>query len=84
MAPVYSVPELVEDPQLLSRGAFVDARHERHGDFRQVGPVLAGADRTQSAYSVRDGSATDTDELLRGVGMTEREIEKMRGEGIVA
>ena len=84
VAPVYSVPELVEDPQLLSRGAFVDARHERHGDFRQVGSVLAGADRTQSAYSVRDGSVTDTDELLRGVGMTEREIEKMRGEGIVA
>jgi alpha-methylacyl-CoA racemase len=84
VAPVYSVPELVEDPQFLSRRAFVQAKHDRHGEFRQVGPVLAGTDRTRSTYSVRDSATTDTDELLRGVGMTEREIEKMRSEGVVA
>ena len=84
VTPVYSIPELIEDPQFLSRKIFVDAAHEAHGRFRQLGPVLAGTDRTQSTYSVRDSSITDTDELLRGVGVSAQDIEKMRGAGIVA
>jgi alpha-methylacyl-CoA racemase len=42
VAPVLSVPELVDDPQYLARGAFVDAALPEHGTFRQVGCVLAG------------------------------------------
>ena len=84
VAPVYSVAELVADPQFASRKIFVEARHDRHGSFRQVGPLLAGADRTLSAYRVRDDSATDTDQLLGGAGLSAKEIENMRRDGIVA
>ena len=84
VAPVYSIPELIEDPQFLDRKAFVDATHETHGHFRQLGPVLAGADRTPSTYSVRASATTDTDELLRGVGVSAQELEEMRRAGIVA
>lgn len=84
VAPVYSIAELVQDPQFLSRQVVIDAVHAQRGIVRQVGPIVAGADRAAGTYSLPDGSATDTDELLRGVGMSQRQIDKMRGDGVVA
>jgi len=43
VAPVLSVPEVVEDEQYMARGAFVEAEDAEHGRFRQVGYVLAGS-----------------------------------------
>jgi alpha-methylacyl-CoA racemase len=84
VSPVYSISELVEDAHLLARGAFVDAREEEHGSFRQVGPALAGSDRTEKSYPVPGGTITHTDEILRRAGLTDRELEKLRREGVVA
>jgi alpha-methylacyl-CoA racemase len=84
VSPVYSVSELVEDPHFLNRNLFVDAKDDEHGSFGQLGPVLAGEDRTRSTYDVPSPTATDTDELLLGVGVTEQQIEKLRREGVVA
>ncbi len=84
IAPVYSIDELINDPHLRGRGAFVDAIHDRHGTFRQVGPVLAGIDRSASSYHVPDTGRTDTVELLRRAGLSDTEIENMRSEGVVA
>ncbi|MEY2566651.1 MAG: alpha-methylacyl-CoA racemase [Actinomycetota bacterium] len=42
VAPVLSIPEVVADEQFAARNAFVWATAE-HGDFRQVGWVLAGS-----------------------------------------
>ncbi len=83
VAPVYSVPELVEDPQFRSRGVFLEAEHARHGRFRQLGPVLAGGERLRAPYRVGD-DATDTDALLLGAGLGAAEIDDLRREGIVA
>jgi alpha-methylacyl-CoA racemase len=83
VAPVCSIAELVEDPQLLSRRVFVDAKHPEHGSFRQLGPVLAGTVRPLATHQVRDASLTDTVELLGNVGMTEQEIENLRNRGVV-
>src|SRR5438067_2493740 len=43
VAAVLSVPEVVDDEQYASRGAFVEASDPDHGAFRQVGYVLAGS-----------------------------------------
>jgi len=43
VAPVLSVPEVVDDEQFVARGTFVDASDAEHGAFRQVGYVLAGS-----------------------------------------
>ena len=45
VAPVLSVPEVVEDEQYTARGAFIEATDADHGAFRQVGYVLAGSGR---------------------------------------
>jgi alpha-methylacyl-CoA racemase len=83
VAPVYSIAELVEDPQFLGRRVFVDAKHPEHGSFRQVGPVLAGAAQPSATHQLRDASLTDTVELLGNAGMTKQEIEDLRSRGVV-
>jgi alpha-methylacyl-CoA racemase len=84
VAPVYAVAELVNDPHFRDRHVFVEATHDAHGKFRQLGPVLAGADRTPTTSAVRDPAATDTDDLLRAAGVSEQEIAHMRRQGVVA
>ena len=42
VAPVLTIQEVVDDDQFAARGAFVKASHRDHGEFVQVGPVLAG------------------------------------------
>jgi alpha-methylacyl-CoA racemase len=81
LAPVYEVAEVVDDPHF--RGRVTTARHERHGTFRQLAPVFAGAAAAGAPAAVGDATAAETEELLRQVGVTGQEIEKMRREGVV-
>jgi len=81
---VYSIPELIEDPQFISRGVWGNATHPQHGHLRQVGSVLAGMDRSPSEAALPDPSKTDTDELLRGVGVTAAQLAQLRRDGVVA
>ncbi len=84
VAPVYAVAELVDDPQLVARGVFCTAEHPRHGRFRQLGPLLAGAPRGEDPLPVPDTAESDTDMLLREAGYEPEEISKLRDEGVVA
>ena len=81
VAPVYEVPELVDDPHF--RGDVVEARHEKHGTFRQLAPVFAGTEATGAACAVGDATPAETEELLRQVGVSGQDIERMRREGVV-
>ncbi len=83
VAPVYTIPELVEDPHFAERGLFMDAEHPDHGAFRQMAPVLAGGDRNQPLHRVRPFGETDSDALLESAGYAREEIEKLRSEGAV-
>jgi alpha-methylacyl-CoA racemase len=83
VAPVYTLPELVEDPHFASRGIFMDALHPSEGRFRQLGPVLAGGDRAQPVHPVRPPGETDVASLLAGVGMESEEIDALREQGVV-
>jgi alpha-methylacyl-CoA racemase len=83
VAPVKSIPELVDDPQWQSRGIFMEAEHPEHGRFKQVGPILAGGERKQPLHTVRPSTQTDTLELLREAGLGDEEIDALRNEGAV-
>ena len=84
VAPVLEIAELTGEAQHAARGVFVDAEHPQHGRFRQLGPMLAGSDRTAASYRVPDGTTTDTDAVLGAAGMTESEIAALRRDGVVA
>jgi alpha-methylacyl-CoA racemase len=83
VAPVYTIPELVDDPHFASRGVFQDAEDPEHGRFRQVAPVLAGGVRSSEVHRVRPAESTDADALLREIGMVPEEIETLRLSGAV-
>ena len=83
VAPVYTIPELVEDPHWQARRVLMAAEHGEHGAFRQVAPVLAGGDRLQPTHRVRDAAETDTDAILAGAGLAPAEIAALREAGVV-
>jgi alpha-methylacyl-CoA racemase len=83
VAPVYTIPELSEDPHLAARGVFIEAKHAEHGQFRQVGPILAGGVREQPVHEVRPQGETDTDSLLRPVGYDDEKLAALRDDGVI-
>ncbi len=84
VAPVYTVPELVEDPQFVARGVIAEATHDTAGSFRQLGTLLAGTDTTQRTFELRDTTITDTDALLKAAGLDPSTIASLRDQGVVA
>jgi alpha-methylacyl-CoA racemase len=84
VAPVYAVAELAGDAQLRARGVFCEAEHPARGSFRQLAPALAGMERPSGPVALRDASASDAAELLRGAGLAPDEIDKLFAEGVVA
>ena len=84
VAPVLSIPELVDDPHFEARKIFSQAHHEEHGDFRQVSHILAGGMREQPVHEVRPFGSSDAHELLAAAGYDAAEIEKLRAEGAIA
>jgi alpha-methylacyl-CoA racemase len=84
VAPVATVPEVIEDPQFVARGVFVEAVHSEHGTFRQVAPLLAGCEPATEPFEVRAPDASDSDEVLGLAGLSADEIEALRKLGVVA
>lgn len=84
VAPVREIAELPALAQHAARRAFVDAEHPAHGRFRQLGPVLAGSDRSAALRRVPDTTLTDTDALLEAAGLSTAEIADLKRDGIVA
>jgi hypothetical protein len=62
----------------------VDAKHPRHGEFRQVAPTLAGSVRPELSSQLPDVEVTDTDDLLRRAGLSVEEVIDLREAGVVA
>ena len=84
IAPVYSVPELVEDAHFAGRRVFCEARHPVHGRFRQVGPVFAGGDRDRRDHEALPYAHSDCEEILRSAGFSKDELQALRRENAVA
>ena len=81
-----TVPELVDDAQFArARRVRRRATHAEHGDFEQVGSVLAGMDRDQPAADAcaTRPSPTPT-RCSRDAGFAADEIAALREEGVVA
>lgn len=83
VAPVLDIAEVVEDPHLRSRGAFMRAHHPDRGIFEQLAPVLAGGVRSQPLHEVRAAGVTDTDDVLATAGFSADEIASLRLAGSI-
>jgi alpha-methylacyl-CoA racemase len=83
VAPVLSIPEVVEHPHWRARGVFMQAEHEERGVFDQVSPVLAGGVRAHPLHHVRTGDETDTERLLVDAGLSAEAVAKLFEQGAV-
>ena len=79
-----TVAEAIDDEQYVARGLVVDADHVTEGRFRQTGPVWAGTSAPDGPYAVREGTATDTVELLAATGYDHDRITQLIDAGVVA
>jgi alpha-methylacyl-CoA racemase len=83
VSPVYSIPEATGDAGFEERKVFARARDDAHGEFRQIGAVLAGGERELPVHDVRDAGATDSDEVLLAAGLAREEIEALKRDAVV-
>jgi crotonobetainyl-CoA:carnitine CoA-transferase CaiB-like acyl-CoA transferase len=77
-APVYSIDEVVNDPQLIARGMIGETSHPVLGNVRQVGSMFKLSD---SPFQVRNWSTQFgqyTDEILRQLGYDTARIDSLR------
>jgi alpha-methylacyl-CoA racemase len=84
VAAVQSVAEAVEDPQVAARGLIAEARTPGVGDFRQAAPIWAGTTPPDGPYDVREGTVTDTAELLAEVGDDDATVAGLLDAGVIA
>ncbi len=81
VAPVYTIPELVEDSHFRQRDVFMQAEHREHGSFRQVGPILAGGRRQQPAHRVPDPEQSEVEEILAELELSADEVRSLIASG---
>ena len=77
-APVNSVSQALQDPQIKHRKMIVDVEHESFGTLRQIGSPLK-VDNIEPAYQAASRLGADTEDILREVvGMTDAEIADLK------
>ena len=82
-APVRSVPEALDEPQLRARNLIVEVEHPRWGRIREVGcPIVLGG--AQPHYRAASALGEDTEDILsRWLGLGMPEIDELRKAGVV-
>jgi crotonobetainyl-CoA:carnitine CoA-transferase CaiB-like acyl-CoA transferase len=83
VAPVYSIDELVSDPQLIARGMIKEIPHPVLGSVRQVGSMLkmSGSPFRVRNWTTRFGQHTD--EILQEIGYDAKRVKALRKAGVI-
>jgi len=79
----YSLDELASDPQLAHRAMIVEIDHPVKGKVRQAGISIKLSETPGTIRRLGQALGENTEEVLREVGYSGEEIEKLRKEGVV-
>jgi len=83
VAPVYSIDELVNDPQLVERGMIADMPHPALGRVKQVGSMFKLSD---SPFNVRNWGTRfgqHSEEILLEIGYDQAQIDTLRQADVI-
>lgn len=80
-APVNSADDLLTDPQAAAAGVWLDPAEENGDAPRVASPVDFGADRLTPDRT--PGIGDHTDEILRGLDVSEAELDRLRDAGVI-
>jgi len=79
----YSLDELASDPQLAHRQMIVEIDHPVEGKIKQAGISIKLSETPGRIRRLGQALGENTEEVLREVGYSGEEIEKLRKEGVV-
>ena len=80
---VYSVDEVVNDPQVRQRQMVIEVEHPTEGKVKQVGIAIKLSDTPGKVRSLAPALGEHTEETLKGLGYSEQKIGQLRQEGVI-
>lgn len=83
VAPVYTLDEMVNDPQLLHRQMIIDVDTPDGRKVKQVGHFVKLSETPGSVRRLQPIPGEHTDEVLTGIGYKKDYIEQLRAEGAI-
>ena len=83
-APVLSMGEVIDDPHIKARNAFVDRNHPTAGPVKLLAPWIHMSQTPASIRSDSPSIGQHTDEVLGGIlGLSEKEVGELHAQGVV-
>jgi crotonobetainyl-CoA:carnitine CoA-transferase CaiB-like acyl-CoA transferase len=84
MGAINTIPQVVEHPQVLARGALVEMAHPRAGTVRMVGAPVRLSETPGSVRTPAPLLGEHTDTVLRELlGLGSPEIDILRAAGVI-
>lgn len=84
-APILSMGEVIEDPHIVARGAFIQRDHPTSGPLTLLAPWIRMSETPTAIDAVSPTLGQHTDEVLGGVlGLSVSEIKELRAQEAVA
>jgi crotonobetainyl-CoA:carnitine CoA-transferase CaiB-like acyl-CoA transferase len=81
--PIQSIPEVVEDPQLLANNYVIDINHPTYGQTKTMGFPWDLSDTPASWRRRAPKLGEHTEEVLLEIGYSREELAKLRDEGVI-
>jgi formyl-CoA transferase len=81
--PIYNIDQVFADPQVRHLGMATPMAHPRLGEEMVVASPINMSGLPRRVYSATAEAGEHTDEVLRGVGYSQGEIDAMRAKGVV-
>lgn len=78
VAPVYSIDEVISDPQVLERDMVVEIDHPKLGKVKQVGIPIKLSETPGAIRRLPPRRGEHTEEILLELGYTRQDIEELR------
>jgi crotonobetainyl-CoA:carnitine CoA-transferase CaiB-like acyl-CoA transferase len=83
-APVLSMGEVIDDPHIKERNAFIDRNHPTAGPVKLVAPWIRMSATPPSIRTDSPALGQHTDEVLNGIlGLGSTELGQLRSQGVV-
>ena len=83
LAPVLTIAESMENPQLQHRKMFVDTEHPTDGPVKQIAFPIKFSDDTFTVERHAPGHGEHTEEVLSELGYTSADVVRLKAEGVV-